>query len=50
VTGHDFQRVDLVADGYVIVCECGWHTRPDRSAQVIGDEWDDHRAGVGAAR
>jgi hypothetical protein len=44
VGGHDFERVDVEDDGYVLVCECGWRSRPDPSAGVIGEEWDEHRA------
>ena len=47
---HDFERVELVAGGYVIVCECGWRTHADGSAEVIGEEWDAHRASVASAR
>jgi hypothetical protein len=50
VGGHDVERVELVVAGYVIVCECGWRTRPHPSAEVIGGEWDVHREAVEPAR
>ena len=48
--GHDFERVDLVVGGYVIVCECGWRTGTSDSAEEIGLQWDEHREVVGATR
>ena len=48
--GHDFERVELVGDRYVLVCECGWRSRHDESAAAIGEEWDRHRLTVGSTR
>jgi hypothetical protein len=44
VGGHDFERVEEAGDGYVLVCECGWRSEPERSAATVGQEWDSHRA------
>ncbi|MCU1484893.1 MAG: hypothetical protein JWN67_1639 [Actinomycetia bacterium] len=48
--GHDFDRVEQHDDGHRLVCECGWRSRPDKSARAVGDAWDEHRMAVGAAR
>jgi hypothetical protein len=46
---HGFDRLEHHADGqYVIVCECGWHSEADASAEVVGNEWDEHRKLAGA--
>jgi hypothetical protein len=44
VRDHGFDRLEHHADGrYVIVCECGWRSEADPSAEVVGNEWDEHR-------
>lgn len=45
---HTFAHVDERPDGYVLRCRCGWESPSSRSAEVVGDAWDGHRAGVGA--
>ena len=46
---HDFERVDDLDDGFVLRCVCGWSSRPSPSAEMVGTEWDLHRAEVGAS-
>lgn len=45
---HDFDRVDERPEGFVLRCACGWASPANRSAQVVGSAWDDHRQAVGA--
>jgi hypothetical protein len=46
-TGHEFDRVEERVGGFVLVCACGWASAPSLSAEVVGTEWDRHRAEAG---
>lgn len=39
---HGFNRVERIADGYVLICGCGWQSQRDASAGAVGLAWDDH--------
>jgi hypothetical protein len=45
--GHEFDRVVERAGRFVLRCACGWESEPSRSAEVVGTDWDRHRAEVG---
>ena len=41
---HGFDHVELLEDGYVLWCECGWHSPADHAAAIVGEAWDEHLA------
>lgn len=46
---HGFARLEHHADGrYVIVCGCGWSSTANDSAEVVGNEFDEHLAAASA--
>jgi hypothetical protein len=45
---HDFDRVELLAEGYVLTCSCGWRSPAHRTAEVVGSAWDHHLAETSA--
>ena len=42
--GHEFVRVELLGEGYVLQCACGWQSGPGRHAADVGAAWDRHLA------
>ena len=47
--GHEFDRVEERAEGFVLRCACGWVSQPSRSAESVGTDWDRHRTEVGVS-
>jgi hypothetical protein len=41
---HYCDVIDEVAEGYVLMCTCGWRSTPAPTAAAVGEEWDHHRA------
>jgi hypothetical protein len=42
VGDHGFDRLEHLDGRYVIVCECGWRSSAEESAEIVGNEWDEH--------
>ncbi len=44
---HQCREVEANDAGYVLVCTCGWRSPVERTAAIVGHNWDLHRGGEG---
>ena len=40
---HEFRDSVQRADGYVVICSCGWHSSPSASSGVAYRDWRNHQ-------